>query len=111
MSTQREDLATLIAKHHDKFFGVEYAEPATQDYGLADALIADGWTKPRTITTVEELDALPIGSVVLDVEGDVCERAGGGWTGIIKERSMDSWLLTGAEAIDLPATVLYDGAP
>jgi hypothetical protein len=32
---------------------------------LADAILAAGYVKPRTITTVEELAALPIGSVVL----------------------------------------------
>lgn len=31
----------------------------------ADAILAAGYRKPRTITTVEELDALPVGSVVL----------------------------------------------
>ena len=33
-------------------------------HGIADGLIAKGYSKPRTITTVEELDALPRGSVV-----------------------------------------------
>lgn len=32
---------------------------------LADALTRAGYTKPRVVTTVEELDALPVGSVVL----------------------------------------------
>lgn len=31
----------------------------------ADAVLAAGYRKPRTITTTEELDALPVGSVVL----------------------------------------------
>jgi len=31
----------------------------------ADAILAAGYRKPRTITTTEELDALPNGSVVL----------------------------------------------
>lgn len=34
-------------------------------YEIADRLIAAGYSKPRTITTAEELDALPVGSVVL----------------------------------------------
>ena len=38
--------------------GITYA------HGIADGLIAKGYSKPRTITTVEELDALPRGSVV-----------------------------------------------
>lgn len=32
----------------------------------ADAILAAGYRKPRTVTTAEELDALPVGSVVLD---------------------------------------------
>jgi hypothetical protein len=32
---------------------------------IADAILAAGYSKPRTITTEEELDALPNGSVVL----------------------------------------------
>ena len=32
---------------------------------MADAILAAGYSKPRTITTAEELDALPVGSVVL----------------------------------------------
>ena len=32
---------------------------------LADAVLAAGYRRPRTVTTVEELDALPTGTVVL----------------------------------------------
>ena len=31
---------------------------------MTDAILAAGYRKPRKITTVEELDALPVGSVV-----------------------------------------------
>ncbi|WXW93180.1 hypothetical protein SEA_BRAYBEAST_44 [Arthrobacter phage BrayBeast] len=33
-------------------------------YAMADALIAAGYRKPRTITNAEELDALPIKAVI-----------------------------------------------
>jgi len=33
------------------------------DY-IADALISQGWRKPEQITTIEQLDALPVGSIV-----------------------------------------------
>ena len=35
----------------------------------ADAILAAGYRKPRTITTAEELDALPDGSIVRDAKG------------------------------------------
>lgn len=47
----------------------------------ADAIVAAGYRKPRTITTVEELDALPEGSVIRDAfRGRVFHRRGlAGW--------------------------------
>ena len=34
---------------------------------LADAILADGYRKPQQVTTIEELEALPPGSVVLSL--------------------------------------------
>lgn len=42
----------------------DVAYPAREE-ALAIKLLTAGYRKPRTITTVEELDALPVGSVVL----------------------------------------------
>lgn len=82
-----------------------------EDRISADAVLAAGYVKHRTITTVEELDALPVESVVRDASGMVFEkdcvvvRAGENW-----------WLETGSSRhydntpIDLPATVLHEGA-
>ena len=53
--------------------GITYA------HGIADGILAAGYSKPRTITTVEERDALREGSVVRDKDGDVIERLWGGW--------------------------------
>ncbi len=60
--TPRDELAELV----------EQADiNASMDCGgihyevMADAILAAGYRKPRTINTVEELDALPVGSVVL----------------------------------------------
>lgn len=47
----------------------------------ADALLAAGYRKPRTITTAEELDALPEGSAVLDNDHDVSTKHDGRWHG------------------------------
>lgn len=108
MSIEPEKLYEKILPSIKSDFGHIGVEADLEDATWNIVNILEDVLIHRTITTVEELDALAVGSVVLDVEGDVCERTGGGWSGIIKERSMDSWLLTGAEAIDLPATVLYE---
>lgn len=54
------------------------------------------------VNSVEELDALPTGTVVRDSDGDVWERWIRSWKtiGVIHE-------FVGAEAIILPASVLY----
>ncbi|WNT44956.1 hypothetical protein SEA_ABBYDAISY_62 [Arthrobacter phage AbbyDaisy] len=38
-------------------------------------------SKPRTITTVKELDALADGSAVLDADSDISTKHGGRWHG------------------------------
>lgn len=38
-------------------------------YVIADELISAGYSKPRTLSTVDELDALPVGSVTIDGGG------------------------------------------
>jgi hypothetical protein len=63
--SERGELAELIASNLDRLFGKREFGPAQQDIDLADSLLAAGYRKPRTITTAEELDALPVGSVVL----------------------------------------------
>lgn len=40
-----------------------------------------GHVVPRVVRTVEELDALPVGSVILDRDGDVWKERGGRWCG------------------------------
>jgi len=62
----RDELAQLIASTADEFCMLRTGDiPIATDHAAADAILAAGYTKPRTITTVEELDALPEGSVVL----------------------------------------------
>ena len=41
----REDLAQSIATNLDRIFGMRNFGAATQDYELADALLAEGWGK------------------------------------------------------------------
>lgn len=44
-----------------------------------DTVWAKGYRKPRTITTAEELDALPDWSAILDSSGDVAQKLSGWW--------------------------------
>jgi len=68
---------------------------------LSYAVLAAGYSKPRTISTVKELDALPEHSVVRSGEGAVWESDSGVWY------ETASRLLHVAADIALPATVLY----
>lgn len=85
--------------------------PANEDWDMlaetADALLAAGYTRPRVVTTVEELDALPVGSVALDLDRDIARKFRGGWRMVVSEGFGDPWLSDGIEDIALPATVLY----
>jgi hypothetical protein len=44
-----------------------------------ERILAAGYSKPRTITTAEELDALPVGSVVKDNDGHAHLKYPRGW--------------------------------
>lgn len=104
--TAREELAQVIAGKLDTIFGARDFGPAQQDYKLADALLAEGYRKPRTITTVEELDALPTGSVILDPIGlSLHKNPFTGWNASNGAKEITADMLQG-EA--LPATVIYE---
>jgi len=70
---------------------------------IAEAILAAGYRKPRTITTAEELEALPEGSVVRDFMDDVAEKRGGVWCGYETEPMNNRRL-----AKYLPGTVLHE---
>ena len=63
-----------------------------------------GWSKPRTVNSAAELDALPHESVIRDSLGDVYEK----WSP--PDESMTEWMTPGTRwtpAPTLPATVLF----
>jgi hypothetical protein len=109
MST-RDELARVI---HDSLYPGAYREDRmTWPQGIfveADAILAAGYSKPRTITTAEELDTLPNGSVVLS---DVYISNHG--QAISFQRWEDGLWHRGARSSFtdpdnfLPATVLYE---
>jgi hypothetical protein len=58
----RDDLAKII---DDRWHGYGY-----NPQGAADAILAAGYVKHRTITTIAELDALPDGTAVMSRYGN-----------------------------------------
>ena len=98
----RDELAKVIEQAYDLNEGMATFEL------LAHAILAAGYVKPRTITTVEELDALPAGSVL--------NTDAGAWEKVDPDDADDItfWLQAGnrrwnlSRDITLPATVLYE---
>lgn len=76
-STQRDELARII--HSSRKPWVTNSEHSAMEAIQADAILAAGYRKPRTITTVEELRALPDGSAILDSSGDVGQKLSEWW--------------------------------
>ena len=65
---ERDELALDIPTWTDLPFGGgnEFVKlDANAAYALAGVLIEKGWRKPREVRTAAELDALPVGSVVV----------------------------------------------
>ena len=79
-TTDRDRLANILDRHltdRDYDQGCTRAcgyDGDDRDEHLADVLLAAGVTLPRRIETSEELDALPVGSVVEDVYAAICIR-------------------------------------
>lgn len=99
----RAELSGIILSHFapDPHGGSWRLDPGA----AADDVIGAGYTKPRTITTIEELVALRNGAAILDSDGDVAQKIAGQWcgyeTGPLTDRSVSAFL---------PATVLYEPA-
>lgn len=81
-----------------------------------ERILAAGYRKPRTITTVAELDALPVGSVIrtFGVEDECDPRVAiksAFWLNESEWFTADDseWCLSSDELDDLPATVLHEG--
>lgn len=67
-NNERDELVDLLENAIDD--AVYFAEAPPSLTGTvarysADAVLAAGYVKPRQVTTVEELDALPVGKVVI----------------------------------------------
>lgn len=113
--SDRDELAVILVNTQRARYGLPpraTTEHCSEScWAEADAILAAGWVKPRTITTVAELDALAVGSVVLSLayHSDVNGMA------IVFQRWYDGLWHRGARSGDthpdnfLPATVLYEG--
>ena len=71
---------------------------------VAADLLAAGYSKPRAVTTREEVEALIEGAVVMDSAGDVSQLRDGVWCGYETSPMAPSRL-----AKYLPAKVLHEG--
>jgi hypothetical protein len=122
--SERDELAELLRQHrYDKHRAVcgcsdevqvgLNCDPETHEQHAADAILAAGYRKPRTVSAVEELDALPVGSVVRMSGTSEDARVAvkdGTWKGESEwfVADCEEWCLDSTELDDLPATVLYE---
>lgn len=77
-----------------------------------DTLIAAGYRKPRTITTVEELDALGRSAAILASNGAVWVNDGDSeepWASLAEDFQGGPVWVNG-DGIELPATVLHEAS-
>lgn len=107
MSTDRDRLAAAIRAEYDKRPPDRYP---TED-ALADAL--EGWRPPpRRIDDRAELEALPIGAIVLEVGEAASDAWPHVWRHIDYDGTRRAWEKPGsrepllAAAVDLPVLVL-----
>jgi len=103
--TERDELASVIVAAYGEDPDSEC--PCEQDLDVADAILAAGYRRPRTVTTVEEMQALPMGSVIrLNDRGYVYARHYN--DSVFPE---DDWVSPLHHVFDedwLPATVLHE---
>jgi len=69
MSNERDELAGVINR----------ADWTARAQTIADAILAAGFRKPRTIATAEERSELLPGTVGMDADGNAWKRGTGSW--------------------------------
>lgn len=92
---------------HDGHDPEQVPGPELFEQHVADAILAAGYRKPRTITTFDELDELPRGSVVLDRDGLSLHLDYAGWNASNGTRGIERETL---EREAFPAIVLHEEA-
>uniref|UniRef100_UPI003F492B06 hypothetical protein n=1 Tax=Arthrobacter silvisoli TaxID=2291022 RepID=UPI003F492B06 len=92
--SEREELAGIIAERYHP----SRPRATVLDGKVADAILAAGWSRPRVVSTVEELDALPGGSIVAAA-----------WA--THQKVLGAWVTFGGPGTttpELPATVIFE---
>ena len=124
-TTPRDQLEQIIYKHiycdvrgPKMDCGMDYPSSDYLEFvstgRLADAIIAAGWRPPaRTVTTVEELDALAVGTVVMEGDHGTPDDTGWGFKMMpgAFHRFTRGWHVVaglGERVPDLPVTVLWE---
>jgi len=114
-----DELFDIAAKYNVALTNSPAMNPGVPEIGdfcgdVEAAVLAAGYRRPRTVTTVEELDALPEGTVIRDASGVVRDRFND------SETDAALWLRPGASGWMLsrnfgdknfPATVLHEPEP
>ncbi|WML63638.1 hypothetical protein [Rhodococcus sp. AH-ZY2] len=103
--TDREELTNIIRAPR-----IHTNTSGDKQRAIADAILAAGYRKPRTVTTIEELDKLPDGAVIRGAHGQISVIH----RGQVDGRPYIEVHYAGTEEIDfdyqyisLPAMVLY----
>lgn len=107
---------------HDRHRLARTLHTAARDHGchnvhtgvaghLADAVIAAGWRPPaQVIETIGEVDALPVGSILADRDGDAWQLLPGGWRCPALDNEWmdrsDDWFTAADALAEGPLTVL-----
>jgi len=111
--TARDDLEVTFAAHipevnHREAYcscGAPIGDWASGFYThLAEVVTAHGYTRPRIVSSVEELEALPVGAVVHSASGTIACRFDD-YRGTVfgDDRAFGPWT-----RLALPATVLFE---
>ena len=110
-TTARDQLAELLADDwspdRDPILTAMF-----RDY--AQTILDAGWRPPaHTVTTVEELDALAVGAIIMEGDHGTPDDTGWGFKTMpgVLHRFPEGWHVVagdGERVPDLPATVLYE---
>lgn len=100
-------------RHHGSnldywIYAGEYAREQYRDDATAALAAID---EASIVNTVEELDALPVGSVILDSDADAWQRTRRGWTCTDRAANTQDMPSGGILVILSPVRVIYRGQP
>jgi len=105
----RDELAAVIVEAYGESAD---ACPCEQDLDVADHILAAGYSKPRTISTVEEIVELGRSAAILAANGTVWVHDGDHaqpWASVVEDTQGGPVWADGID-ISLPATVLHEAA-